>query len=321
MANFTIRANNHKEWLEARKGGIGASEIGTILGVNPYDTPYQLWLRKTGRVQEIEQENFLMKAGHYLEDAIARFCADETGVEIIKRSADEFVVVNTDKQYLRVSPDRYAWLPNAKHTADNKVIIECKSTQKLINEDDIPLTWFTQVMYQLGVCEMNQAYLAWLTQGRDFGYKHIAFDKEFYTDVIVAEIEKFWVDNILGDQEPTLINIEDVKLKYPIHSVGKTVDASEELIDKYNTLVDVNAQIKQLSAIKAEAENAIKFALQDAECLVIPATQEQSFKTLATWKTAKESSKFDEKTFAKENPDLYASYMVTTLGSRRFMLK
>lgn len=321
MANFTIRANNHKEWLEARKGGIGASEIGTILGVNPYDTPYQLWLRKTGRVQEVESENFLMKAGHYLEEAIAKFCADETGIEIIKRSAEEFVVVNQDKQFLRVSPDRYAWLPNSKHTHDNKVVVECKSTQKQIFEDDIPLTWFTQVMYQLGVCEMNQAYLAWLTQGRDFGYKHIVFDKDFYNDVIVSEIEKFWVDNILGDQEPALLNIEDVKLKYPIHNVGKSVEATEELIDRYHTLVDVNAKIKELSAIKSEAENALKFALQDAESLIVPATNEMPFKTLATWKAAKESSKFDEKTFAAENPELYSKYMVTTPGSRRFMLK
>lgn len=320
MANFTIKASNHAEWLEARKDGIGASEIGTILGVNPYDTPYQLWLRKTGQVPPTE-DNFLMKAGHYLESAIAQFCADETGVEIIKQSAGDFIVVNQDKPFLRVSPDRYAWLPNCRHTKDNKVIIECKSTQKSIFEDDIPLMWFTQVMYQLGVCEMNQAYLAWLTQGREFGYKLIQYDNDFYNDVIVAEVEKFWTDNIIGGQEPALINIEDIKLKYPIHNAGKTVEASEELIDKYNTLVDVNKQIKQLSEIKSEAENALKFALKDAESMIVPATQDTPFRTLVTWKTTKEASKFDEKTFASENPKLYAQYMRTVQGSRRFVTK
>ena len=320
MANFTIKASNRAEWLEARKDGIGASEIGTILGVNPYDTPYQLWLRKTGQAPPTE-DNFLMKAGHYLESAIAQFCADETGVEIIKQSAGDFIVVNQDKQFLRVSPDRYAWLPNCRHTKDNKVIIECKSTQKQVFEDDIPLTWFTQVMYQLGVCEMSQAYLAWLTQGREFGYKLIQFDKDFYNDVIVAEIEKFWTDNIIGGQEPALINIEDVKLKYPIHNAGKLIEASDELMERYNTLVDVNRQIKQLSEIKSEAENALKFALQDAESIVVPATHDSALKTLVTWKASKGSSKFDERSFAAENPELYARYMRDVQGSRRFVIK
>lgn len=320
MANFTIKASNHAEWLEARKQGVGASEIGTILGVNPYDTPYQLWLRKTGRAPMVE-ENFLMKAGHYLESAIAQFCADETGVEIIKQSAGDFIVVDQSRQFLRVSPDRYAWLPNSRHTKENKVIIECKSTQKQIFEDDIPLSWFTQVMYQLGVCEMNQAYLAWLTQGREFGYKHIVFDADFYNDVIVPAAEKFWVDNILADKEPDLINIEDVKLKFPIHKTGKALEASDELLDRYNTLVDVNRQIKQLSEVKAEAENALRFAMQDAESIIVPTTQDTPFKTLVTWKAAKDSTRFDEKAFASENPELYARYMRNVQGSRRFMVR
>ena len=320
MANFTIKTSSHDEWLEARKDGIGASEVGTILGVNPYETPYQLWLRKTGRAPA-KEESFLMKAGHYLEAAIAQFCADETGVEIIKQSAGDFLVVNEDRPFLRVSPDRYAWLPNCRHTKDNKVIIECKSTQKQVHGDDIPLTWFSQVMYQLGVCEMEQAYLAWLTQGRDFGCKNIRFDADFYGDVIVPEVEKFWKDNILGGIEPALVNIEDVKLKYPQHESGKALEASEELLEKYYTLVETNRQIKLLSEIKAEAEDALKFALKDAESIVAPATKDEPFKTLVTWKTSKASTRFDEGAFAKDNPELYAQYMRNVQGSRRFAIK
>lgn len=63
---------SHDQWLENRKSGIGSSEIATIVGLNPYETPYQLWLRKTGQVPP-KEENFFMKAGHYLEDAVARF--------------------------------------------------------------------------------------------------------------------------------------------------------------------------------------------------------------------------------------------------------
>lgn len=37
------------EWHERRKRSIGGSESPTILGVNPWETPTELWERKTGR--------------------------------------------------------------------------------------------------------------------------------------------------------------------------------------------------------------------------------------------------------------------------------
>ena len=78
MSNTIIRPATHEEWLEVRKSGIGSSEVATIVGLNPWETPYQLWRRKRG-LDAPKPENFAMKAGHYLEDAVSRFWADETG--------------------------------------------------------------------------------------------------------------------------------------------------------------------------------------------------------------------------------------------------
>ena len=48
MSNTVIRPKDRAEWLEYRKDGIGSSEVATILGLNPGETPYQLWRRKKG---------------------------------------------------------------------------------------------------------------------------------------------------------------------------------------------------------------------------------------------------------------------------------
>lgn len=321
MAYKVIKSTNHTDWLQSRKGGIGSSEVATLLGISPWDTPYKLWLRKTGRIHEEEQETFLMKAGHYLEDAISKFCADETGLEIIKASSAEFVVVNKDKPYLRVSPDRFAWPHGASHSPSNRVIIECKSTQKDIDPENIPPHWFVQIMYQLGVCELETAANAWLTQGRSFGYKWITFDADFYKDVIEAEVERFWSDNVLGDKEPALSDISDVLLKYPKQEVGKILNASDELLDKYNELKETNAEIKRLNAIKDAAEEYIKMTMRDAESVVLPATEETPSRTLFTWKATKASEKFDVAAFKSENGELYAKYLRQQEGSRRFAIK
>ena len=74
MSNTVIRPKDRAEWLEYRKDGIGSSEVATILGLNPWETPYQLWRRKKG-LDAPKDETFAMKAGHYLEDAVSQFWA------------------------------------------------------------------------------------------------------------------------------------------------------------------------------------------------------------------------------------------------------
>ena len=320
MGTLTITSKNHDEWLRSREGGIGSSEVATVLGVNPYDTPYQLWLRKTGQVQTEEKENFLMKAGHYLEDAISHFCADEAGLDIVKNSASEFVVIDKDKPFLRVSPDRYAFPKDAKHTADNKVIIECKSTQKQVDPDNLSKYWFCQVSYQLHVTRIPVAYIAWLTQGRDFGCKPIYYDPDF-AQFIAEEVERFWIDCVIGGKEPALSTIQDVIIKFPKHEEGKTVYASDDLISLWGELKDTNAEIKRLDAHKEEIESAMKAAMLDAERLAIPADNDNPERTIATWKASKDTQKFNVDLFKAEQPEMYAKYLKEVSGSRRFSLK
>ena len=81
--NYTIiRPATHEEWLKARELGIGSSDVGTILGVNKYDTPYMLWRRKVGIDPPVEQ-NDAMLWGHLLEDAIARYFELKSGKTVM----------------------------------------------------------------------------------------------------------------------------------------------------------------------------------------------------------------------------------------------
>ena len=42
------------EWLSLRKGYIGGSDAGAVLGMNPYKSAYSLWAEKTGKIPEFE---------------------------------------------------------------------------------------------------------------------------------------------------------------------------------------------------------------------------------------------------------------------------
>lgn len=308
-----LKFKDRSEWLDARKGGIGASEVGTILGINPFSTPYQLWRLKMG-IDPPKEENFAMRAGHYLEDAVARFYADETGAHIIQASAEDFMYVDKDKPFMRVSPDRTYWEPGMRKSEANKRILECKTTQRSVTEDSVPQHWFVQLQMNLGVSGKELGALAWLIQGREFGFKHYALDREFFA-FLEEQVERFWTDNIIGGKEPLPYTVDDVMLKYPRHIEGKCIQAGEDILRNVERLKEVRDELKRFNDEKDSLEDSLKMSMLDAELLM------DGDRVVATWKTAKDSQRFNAKRFTAENPELAKAYIETSAGSRRFALK
>lgn len=313
MSITIIRPKDHDAWLEVRAGGIGSSEIATVVGLNPWETPYQLWRRKVG-LDPAKEETFAMKAGHYLEDAVAMFWQDETGNQVIKSSAGDWIVRDNERPFLQVSPDRTYWLKGAAHNKENKGILECKTTQMQIEEENIPLHWFAQLQYQCGVSGIQHGALAWLCSGRSFGHKELEFVPDFF-DMLASAAEKFWRDYVLTKQEPPVTDVRDVLSKYAKSKPKKAVEASEDVFAAYRALKDVMAKIKALDEEKTALENNIKMRLQDAEELFYAG------QTIATWKSAKPSMRFNADAFKAEHPDLYEQYCKETAGARTFLVK
>ncbi len=315
MSNVTIlRPKSREEWLEIRKSGIGSSEVATIVGLNPWETPYQLWRRKVG-LDAPKQENAAMRNGHHLEDAVSRMWNDATGREVIKRSAIDWIIRDNDRPHLQVSPDRTYWLGESR-SHEAKGILEIKTTRMKVDPEDIPKYWFTQVQYQLGVAGYTQGSLAWLSAGMgfDFGYQDLKFVPDFY-EWLTDEVSRFWQDNILGKQEPSAVNVADVLLKYNRHTDRKIIECSDEVFTAYQNLKEVRTEIKALEEREAALEETIKMAFGDAEALSYGGD------TIATWKAPKPSLKFDAKAFQADHPNLAKPYTKETLGSRRFLLK
>ena len=312
MSYTIIRPRDRAEWLKQRESGIGSSEVATIIGLNPWETPYQLWRRKVG-LDAPKNETFAMKAGHYLEDAVAQFWHDETGQTIIKQSAGDWLIVNKERQYMRVSPDRTFWLGESRAHKD-KGILECKTTQMAIDPDDIPKHWFTQLQYQLGVAELEYGSLAWLCSGREFGYKNCAFVPEYF-ELLVESVEKFWIDNIKGKKEPEAVNVQDILIKYNKHTDNKVIEVGTDEYNAYTELKEVREQLDAIEERKKELEDKLKMCFGDAEAISYEG------QTLATWKAPKPSEKFDDKAFKAAHPEVAKEYTKLVTGARRFLLK
>ena len=89
------RAAREAAWLEERTKGVGGSDMGAILGVNPWTSPYHLWLEKTGREpHEDISDKWSVVMGNALEPELRRRfrrlhpeweCHDGTGMSLVSR--------------------------------------------------------------------------------------------------------------------------------------------------------------------------------------------------------------------------------------------
>lgn len=314
MKRTRLTFTDRDQWLAARTQGIGASEVATIVGLNPWETPYQLWRRKVG-LDAPKPENTAMATGHILEDGVAQFWARATGREIIRNSRPDFMFVDAQHYELRVSPDRTYWLGGTRND-DNKGILECKTTRLVIDQDDIPRHWFVQVQMNLGVARYTQGSLAWLSaaKGFEFDYRDLQFVPEFY-EWLKHETLRFWRDNVLGGVEPPAVSPQDVILKYDHSTAGLTTTADEDTYRAYCDLKEVRREIDALEERKADLEGKIKAAFKDAEALAY------NGETIATWRSPKPTRRFDVHRFQAEHADTAAQYIIETQGSRRLLLK
>jgi len=203
---------------EARRGSIGSSEISSVLGINKYQTPRDLWLLKTGRSEPFEGNEFT-KMGHILEPIVADLFAESSEKELVRGSEKIEIRFHADKPYFSASPDRYYM------KGGEVCILECKTTQATIDKDDIPLTWFSQLQWQLGITGLKSGAIAWLTRGVNFDFIELDFDEEYF-DYMTQKADKFWNVNVIQDIEPDPINTNDVLNAHPAHKDGKVIVAS-----------------------------------------------------------------------------------------------
>lgn len=306
MKPIIIRPKSHDEWLRARQSGIGASEVGAIMGLSPFDTPFSIWLKKTGQVAP-EPENEAMLMGHILEDAVAKRWEIETGQKVIKASAADIIYIHPEHQFMRVTPDRIV--------RGRKKLLECKTTSMPVDENNLPPHWVAQVLYQQYVTGIHDGDIAWLESGRHFGYANIPYDEEF-VKLIVDIVTEFWNVNVLGGNEPDAIAVSDLAVKVPKSTPEKAIEADDNAIDQINVLREKKAMYDALETEIKDLQDSLKMYMTDSEALL-----DGDGNVLVTWKSGKDKTSFDAKAFAAENPELYDRYCKTVPGSRSFLIK
>jgi len=183
--------NNSPEWHELRnqRGVISGSEIGTILGLSPWNSAISLWAVKTGRVEQPVVGNTAMRLGTLVEPAIR---------QLYKEQHPEHVVVEVgtyaakDFDWMHANPDGICLDENGEG-----YILEIKHTATYW--DDIPEHYKAQVFWYMNVFDLKRAVFAVVNAGRYKEYE-LAWD-DFEWAAILQQVKKFR-QHVLEDELP-----------------------------------------------------------------------------------------------------------------------
>lgn len=298
------------EQLEQRKHGIGASEIGAIAGLNPWQAPIDVWLEKTGKADKGPQTS-AMSLGHLMEPVIAGLYAEETGAKLRECATQECKA----EPWMLATPDRIALFSGTSR------LLECKNVGSRVaghwSADQIPDYVYAQVQWQEHVTGFDEADVAAIIGGQ--GPVDIR-PCNYVPDIAESLIEigrEFWFEHVQKDIPPE-VDASDGWKRYVASRWPKDLrpieDAPKEAGLWAAKLAAARVAIKDAEDIKDEAETALKALIGDAA----------GFKAKdwsATWKLAKAGGT-DWKKLATElgaTPEQIEQFKRE--GARRFLFK
>ena len=296
---------NHDEWLKFRSGFIGGSDAASVVGLNPFVSPFSLWAEKTGQQPPFEG-NLTTEVGAFLEEFVANKFCEQTGKKVRRENA---TLTNSDYPWASANLDRVVVGEDAG--------VEIKTTSSLslkrFKNGDYPASYYCQIMHYLAMTGKQRWYLACLIGNSDFRIFTIERDENEIAALMAAE-KSFWEDYVLTktppppDGEPP--TDESLKVLYP-ESNGQTMElfGRDKIIDRYFEIAEM---IKTLEREQDEIKQTIQLDMGDTEIGLTDA-----YKVI--WKTQTRTS-FDSKSFAADHPKMDLSKYYKSTSSRAFRI-
>lgn len=190
------------DWLKFRKRGIGASDVGTIMGYNQYKSPVELFHERLSLVPEMSVENIAMFMGHYHEDTVADLWQYWDGSQegMMNNYRMGKVIRRCRKINAYIQNPKYPWLFVSLDRIINKGdkgeegALEIKTIASYEAdkwESGIPTSHIVQVLTQVMCCEFNFGEIAALKDGRYFDVYPFDTNQTIF-EAIILETKSFW---------------------------------------------------------------------------------------------------------------------------------
>lgn len=321
ITKVSIADMDKAAWLEERKKTIGGSEIGAILGMNPWQSAYSLWAERTGRIPAFGG-NLQTEFGTFMEEFVAQLFEKESGKRVQRTN---FIYRNDKYPILHSSPDRLLVGEDAG--------LEIKTTSAYnapkFKGEEFPGQYYAQAVQYMAVTERRQWYIAVLIGNSDFRIYHLHRDQgvpkpDFcVTSLLVEDSEidalykaaQDFMRCLELDVPPAMDGSEatDDALKEVFgFSNGATIQlyGRDGMVERW---LDLGKQIKVLEEEQETIKHTLCADLGENEVGTAGAHK-------VTWKYKAGAKRFDAKKAVSEHPEL-VSYYTEGKPTRVFSIK
>lgn len=302
------------EWLALRRSGIGASEIGAVLGLSPYDSPFSVYWRKKLGTETVMTE--AMEWGLRHERAIGeKFAENHRELYVDGEGA---MYRHPEYEWMTATPDRLVYELDEADDEDRLVgVAQLKTAHSFDGwgrdgTDQVPLYYRAQVMQEMGVMGVTRCWMPVLATGNTYREYVIDFDESDFA-TIVKEGAAFMA-RLAADDPPDVdsspATLEALKTLHP-SVVDECVTIPQDLADRYITRKQLLADAR---TAMAAADNEMRAALGAATTAVSDGRRIASRRVF-------DVARLDTTRLREDHPELCAQYEKTSTTDALVMSK
>lgn len=243
---------------------IGGSDIAAIMGVSPYATAYDVWLRLTGQYEV--PDNPVLRRGRLFEPVVRRIAAEDFGLNL--SDASEHMAWEVAGVPFRASIDALAVGKN--NTVE---VVELKTSSPFARHlwgDEAPLHYQMQCQWYMKAVGAPRAHLVALIGLDDVRHYVIEADAGLQKRMEEAAIE-FWSRHVVLNLAPEMagsgLASAHLASKYP-ENTQAMLPASDKAQALMVKLIEAQAERKHAEEVEESLKNELKALIGDAKGLI-----------------------------------------------------
>jgi putative phage-type endonuclease len=240
--------------------GLGGSDIGAVVGLNPYSSAHSIYNEKRGLVEPFAG-NAATDWGNLMEPVLLDWYSEHHLDGELHRNHG---MVHAENDWMRGNLDGLVFKDGRPHK-----VIEAKTAHwRLADQwgdegsDQVPDSYLVQCAWYMAIADVNLCDLV-VAIDREIKVFHITRDLDLERKLI-AKGKDFWENHVLPGIPPAIDGSDGCTERLALHKADEgEVEATDEMTARAIELYFVSQQIKKLEGEKSVLKNQLADLLGD----------------------------------------------------------
>lgn len=249
-----------EEWLNARRRGIGSSDLPAVMGLSGFKTPLHVYHDKRGQLPHDDEFSEAAHFGILFEEPLARDWArrNRTVVEPIG------LIANVDEPWAMCTLDRLCTECPLDRSQRSLCALEVKTRNAFVANlwrqgppDDV----LAQVLWQILVTGLDHIHVVCLIGGQD--YRQYTVRRGEHVKLVAylhAEASRLWHEHIVPGRAPAAMGMEPPDALIDLYDRLHPDREGVAVLDRDRDAHDAMSEYVEAVAEKSAAEKKRKAA-------------------------------------------------------------